>query len=548
MTDSGRISKLTVLSTMVPWTIDHGLTHKPTNMRKTNHYAWLLALSMPMTALAQEKVDLEMMKKIREEGLQRSQVMDIAFNLTDKSGNRLTNSAGYTRAANYAKDALTGWGVSNATLDPWGEFGKGWDLEKMYVAVTTPYYKPILAWPKTWTAGTKGLKNAEVLVVTVKDSAQIEAYKGQLKNKILIVDQLTEYKHSFRADAVRYTDSQLARMAAATPPPANPGRPGGGGFRGTPNPAVRAMALLKLMAQKEGAVGMFTTGIRNHDGTIFAQGGGAYKGTDPENFLDMALGIEDYNTILRLAKSGTPVKMDVDVKTKFQTRDLQGYNVIAEIPGTDAALKDEMVMIGAHLDSWQSGTGATDNASGSAVMLEAMRILKTLGVQPKRTIRIGLWSGEEQGLLGSRNYVKKTFADPATMQTLPAHEKFSAYYNIDNGTGKIRGIYLQGNASCKDIFSAWLEPFRDLGATTVTISNTGGTDHQAFDAVGLPGFQFIQDPIEYNTRTHHSNMDVYDHLVADDLKQIATIVAAFTYNTAQRDAKLPRKAMPKPRN
>lgn len=515
-------------------------------MRKTNRYAWLLALSMPIAAVAQEKVDQDMMQKIREEGLKRSQVMDIAFNLTDKSGNRLTNSAGYMRAANYAKEALTSWGVSNATLDPWGEFGKGWDLEKSYVAITAPYYKPIMAWPKTWTSGTRGSKSAEVIVIQLKDSTSLDAYRGQLKNKVIIIDQTNEYKHSFKADAVRYTDEQLARMAAATPPPPPTGGPQQ--FRGTQNPLARAMVLLKAMAKSEGAVGMLSTSTRNHDGTIFAQGGGAYKGNDPENFLDMALGIEDYNTILRLAKAGTPVKMDVDVKTKFQTKDLQGYNVIAEIPGTDPLLKDEIVMIGAHLDSWQAGSGATDNASGSAVMMEAMRILKTLGVQPKRTIRIGLWSGEEQGLLGSRGYVKKTFADPANMQPLPAHEKFSAYYNIDNGTGKIRGIYLQGNAACKDIFSAWLEPFKDLGATTVTISNTGGTDHQAFDGVGLPGFQFIQDPIEYDTRTHHSNMDVYDHLIADDLKQIATIVAAFTYNTAQRDAKLPRKAMPKPRN
>ena len=532
---------------------------KPTIMRKTNRYAWLLALSLPVAAFAQEKVDLLMMQKIREEGLKRSQVMDIAFNLTDKSGNRLTNSAGYMRAANYAKEALTGWGISNAQLDPWGEFGKGWELEKSYVAMTAPYYKPIMAWPKTWTAGTRGAKNGEVLVIQLKDSASLEAYRGQLKNKIIIPDQLIEYKHSFKADAIRYTDEELAKMAAATPT-------GGGGRGAAPQGgdtaqmrifreqmaarqnSQRALNLLKAMAKSEGAIAMITTGTRNHDGTIFAQGGGAYKGTDPENFLDMALGIEDYNTILRLAKSGTPVKMDVDVKTKFQTKDLQGYNVIAEIPGTDPQLKDEIVMIGAHLDSWQAGTGATDNASGSAVMMEAMRILKTLGVQPRRTIRIGLWSGEEQGLLGSRGYVKKTFADPANMQPLPQHEKFSAYYNIDNGTGKIRGIYLQGNADCKDIFSAWLEPFKDLGATTVTISNTGGTDHQAFDAVGLPGFQFIQDPIEYDTRTHHSNMDVYDHLIADDLKQIATIVAAFAYNTAQRDAKLPRKPMPKPRN
>ncbi len=538
------------------WTMDQP---KTTIMRKTNRYAWLLALSLPVAALAQEKVDMSMMQKIREEGLKRSQVMDIAFNLTDKSGNRLTNSAGYMRAANYAKEALTGWGISNAQLDAWGEFGKGWELEKSYVAMTAPYYKPIMAWPKTWTAGTRGLKNGEVFVIQLKDSASLEAYRGQLKNKIIIADQLVDYKHSFKADAVRYTDEELAKMAAATPTAAagRGGAPQGGDtaqmriFReqmAARQNSQRALNLLKAMAKSEGAIAMITTGARNHDGTIFAQGGGAYKGTDPENFLDMALGIEDYNTILRLAKSGTPVKMDVDVKTKFQTKDLQGYNVIAEIPGTDPQLKDEIVMIGAHLDSWQAGTGATDNASGSAVMMEAMRILKALGVQPRRTIRIGLWSGEEQGLLGSRGYVKKTFADPANMQPLPQHEKFSAYYNIDNGTGKIRGIYLQGNADCKNIFSAWLEPFKDLGATTVTISNTGGTDHQAFDAVGLPGFQFIQDPIEYDTRTHHSNMDVYDHLIADDLKQIATIVAAFTYNTAQRDAKLPRKPMPRPRN
>ena len=242
-----------------------------------------------------------------------------------------------------------------------------------------------------------------------------------------------------------------------------------------------------------------------------------------------------------------PVKMEVDVKTKFHTKDLQGYNVIAEIPGTDPALKEEVVMIGAHLDSWQTGTGATDNASGSSVMMEAMRILKTIGAQPRRTIRIGLWSGEEQGLLGSRGYVKKTFGDVATMQLTPAHEKFSSYFNIDNGTGKIRGIYLQGNEGCRDIFSQWLAPFKDLGASTVTISNTGGTDHLAFDAIGLPGFQFIQDPIEYDTRTHHSNMDVYDHLLEDDLKQIATIVAAFVYDAAQRDAKLPRKELPQAR-
>jgi hypothetical protein len=507
----------------------------------------LVALAFPLASAAQESVDQSVMQKIRTEGLQHSQVMDIAFNLTDKSGNRLTNSAGFSRAANYAKETLTSWGVAKATIDPWGEFGKGWDLEKMYFAVTAPYYKPLLAWPKTWTAGTKGLKKGTLLLVDAKDSAALEAYRGQLKGKIIILDQQNIYKHSFTADAKRYTDEELAAMAAAKPAaPRGAAAPidtaaqrrmrdamRAGGMGG----AARVLNLLKAMAVQEGAYAMVSTSTRNHDGTIFAQGGGSYKASDPANFLDMAVGVEDYNTLLRLAKSGTPVNFDLDVKSSFQDKDLQGYNVIAEIEGTDPVLKDEVVMIGAHLDSWQSGTGATDNAAGSAVMMEAMRILKAIGVNTKRTIRIGLWSGEEQGLLGSRGYVKKTF----TGDQAAAADKFSGYFNIDNGTGKIRGIYLQGNEACGPIFSSWLAPFKDLGASTVTISTTGGTDHQSFDGIGLPGFQFIQDPIEYNTRTHHSNMDVYDHLIEDDLKQIATIVAAFAYNTAQRDAKLPRK-------
>jgi len=512
-------------------------------MKKMIGLGIIALLAIPTINFAQE-VDASMMQKIREEGLQHSKVMDIAFNLTDKNGSRLANSEGYMRAANYAKETLSGWGVENSRLEAWGEFGKGWDLEKMYLAITAPYYKPLLAWPKTWTAGTKGLKKAGVIVVDVKDSASVVSYKGQLKGKLIIIDQATPYKQSFKADAVRYTDDELEKMAAATMQPSRPidtaqqrrmreqmSRSGG----------ARAMAILKEMAKEEGAVGMLTSAPRNHDGTIFSQGGGSYKAADAENFLDMAMGIEDYNTILRLAKSGTEVNMEAEVKTKFQTKDLQGYNVIAEIPGTDPTLKDEVVMIGAHLDSWQAGTGATDNAAGSSVMMEVMRILKATGAQPKRTIRIGLWSAEEQGLLGSRGYVKKTFMDPTTNTPNAAHEKFAGYFNIDNGTGKVRGIYLQGNEQCGPIFKSWLAPFNDLGAKTVTISNTGGTDHQSFDGVGLPGFQFIQDPIEYDTRTHHSNMDVYEHLSEDDLKQIATIVAAFAYNTAQRDEKLPRK-------
>ncbi len=515
-------------------------------MRKNIRLAVLLALAIPVHSYSQsENIDLAMMQKIRKEGLENSKVMDIAFNLTDKSGNRLTASPGFMRAANYARETLAGWGLTNAALIPWGEFGKGWELEKCYVAITAPYYKSLSAYPKAWTGGTNGLKKADIIVISAKDSAALEAYRGQLKGKVVVLDQLLTYQPSFKADATRFSDSNLAAMAAAKLQAPTQFPVGGRAAAGGARPLI---VILKEMAKTEGALAIFSSGTaRSHDGTIFAQGGGTYKATDPENLLDMVLGIEDFNTILRLAKAGIPVKMDMEVKTKFQTRDLNGYNVIAEIPGTDPTLKEEVVMIGAHLDSWQTATGATDNASGSSVMLEVIRILKTLGVQNKRTIRIGLWSGEEQGLLGSRAYVKNTLADPVSMILQPAHEKFSSYFNIDNGTGKIRGIYLQGNEACREIFTEWLAPFKDLGASTVTISNTGGTDHQSFDGVGLPGFQFIQDPIEYDTRNHHSNMDQYDHLLEEDLKQIATIVAAFVYDAAQRDAKLPRKELPKPR-
>ncbi len=504
----------------------------------------------PLATMAQdENVDTAAMSKIRTEGLDHSQVMDIIFHLTDASGPRLTSSPGYFRAANYAKQSLAGWGLQNAMLDPWGSFGKSWELQKSYLAMTAPYYKPLSAFPKAWVGGTNGLKSADVLLITAKDSAGLTEYKGKLKGKILILDRNDVYNQSFKADATRYTDAQLDSMANAKPPApldtaaqrrrreqfANQNRGG----------AARMATLLREMAKSEGAVAILSDVIRGHDGTLFVQGGGTYKMKDPENFTDVVIELEDYNTILRLLKANIPVKLDADVKTKFNTTDSLGYNVIAEIPGTDPTLKDEVVMLGAHLDSWQGATGATDNAAGSAVMLEAIRILKATGLQPKRTIRIGLWSGEEEGLLGSRGYVKKTFGDPATMQLTPAHAKFSSYFNVDNGTGKIRGIYLQGNEACRHIFEQWFKPFNDLGAKTITISNTGGTDHQSFDALGLPGFQFIQDPIEYDTRTHHSTMDSYDHLIGADLKQMATIVAAFVYDAAQRVDKLPRKDLPK---
>jgi len=519
-------------------------------MRKITPAAFLLLLSFPFVVFSQtENIDMAAMGKIRTEGLEHSQVMDIIFHLTDASGPRLTGSPGYFRAANYAKETLTGWGLVNSMLDPWGGFGKSWELQKSYLALTAPYYKPLNAFPKAWVAGTRGLKSADVILIAAKDSAGLDAYRGKLHDKILILDHNDVYKQSFKPDATRYTDTELDSMAALTPQPVDTAaqrrrreqflRQGGG--------QQRMLATLRQLAKDEGAVAILSDVVRGHDGTLFVQGGGTYKTTDPENFTDIVIELEDYNTILRLLKANIPVKLDADVKTKFYSQDTTGYNVIAEIPGTDPTLKDEVVMLGGHLDSWQGATGATDNAAGSAVMLEAIRILKTTGLQPKRTIRIALWSGEEEGLLGSRGYVKKTFADPATMQLTPAHAKFSSYFNIDNGTGKVRGIYLQGNEACRHIFEQWFAPFNDLGAKTITISNTGGTDHLSFDAVGLPGFQFIQDPIEYDTRTHHSTDDSYDHVIEEDMKQMATIVAAFVYDAAQRADKLPRKELPAPR-
>jgi carboxypeptidase Q len=304
--------------------------------------------------------------------------------------------------------------------------------------------------------------------------------------------------------------------------------------------------LNKLFNEEKPAL-VLSINPRGSDGTVFVQGGGEYGKDAPEGPANIMLSSDDYLRLQRLVNAGVPVEVEADVKTRFFDKDLKGYNVIAEIPGTDPKLKDEVVMLGGHLDSWQGATGATDNAAGCSVMMEAVRLLKAMNFKSRRTIRIALWSGEEQGLFGSRNYVKNHLGDPATMKLTPDQQNISAYYNLDNGTGKIRGIYLQGNEAVRPLFTSWLQPFNDDGASTVTINNTGGTDHLSFDAVGIPGFQFIQDPIEYDTRTHHTNMDTYDHLVPEDLKQASVIVASFVYNTAMRDEKIPRKDLPKPR-
>ncbi|HMK04018.1 MAG TPA: M20/M25/M40 family metallo-hydrolase [Ferruginibacter sp.] len=484
--------------------------------------------------------------KIKKEGLENSKVMDIAFHLTDVSGPRLTNSPGYLRAANWAKAELTKMGLVNVMLEPWGDFGQGWEQTRCYLAMTAPYYSTIIAIPRAWTGSTPGKKimSSEVILIKAKDSAELfQKYSGKLKDKIVMVYTPDTLRPSFSPDGLRYADSTLAKMASAVPDTSR--RRGPGNFN---RPQVQSIArLMGDFYKNEKPALVLSMSRAGNDGTLFVQNGGSYARDAENNYGWVMLSSDDFLRIQRLVDAGEKVELEADVKTKFYPSDLKGYNVIAEIPGTDPVLKNEIVMLGGHLDSWQGATGATDNAAGCAVMMEVVRIIKAAGLQPKRTIRIALWSGEEQGLLGSRGYVKMHFADPADMVLKPEHEKISAYYNLDNGTGKVRGIYLQGNAAAGPIFSKWLEPYYDLGARTVTINNTGGTDHQAFDGVGIPGFQFIQDPIEYDTRTHHTNMDTYDHLVAEDLKQASTVIAAFVYNTAQLDGKIPRKELPKPR-
>ncbi|HTE24421.1 M20/M25/M40 family metallo-hydrolase [Flavitalea sp.] len=509
-------------------------------MRKICISVSLIALSM--LTFGQEKIDQDMMQKIRAEGLNNSKVMDIVFQLTDVNGPRLMNSPGYLKAANYAKTTLAGYGLENSKLESWGEWGKGWELQKSYVAMTAPYYRPLIAFPKTWTGSTNGLQTGELLLLTAKTPEELKAFEGKLKGKIIIFPRTDTLIPTYTSDASRFTSEQLQTMADYDPKSAPTRAPGN--FRQAQGGGTGInLITLKEMAAKEGAIAIISTTPRGRDGTLFVQGGGAYSAAAPANFLDIVVAFEEYMSLYRLAAANVPVKLELDVKSRFTNEDTKGYNVIAEIKGTDKNLKDEIVMLGGHLDSWHASHGATDNAAGCAVMMEAVRILKTLGVKPRRTIRIALWGGEEQGLHGSRNYVKNHFTDTTLnpRRFNKEGDKVSGYFNLDNGTGKIRGIYTQGNAGVKDIFKQWLTPFNDLGATTVTLQNTGGTDHQAFDGVFIPGFQFIQDPVEYNTRTHHTNMDGYDHLQADDLKQAATIIAAFVYNTAQRDEKLPRK-------
>jgi len=526
-------------------------------------------------------------QRIKDEGMNRSQVMQTLSYLSDVIGPRLTASPGMKRANEWTRDQLTKWGLENAHLESWGPFGRGWTLKRFSAQVTEPVAIPLIAYPKAWSPGLDAPLTADVVYIDAKTEADLDKFKGKLSGKIVLTTAMRDVAAHFDAQGTRLNEKELLELADAPEP-----RPAGGGPRNFGNPAFRtafefANAKLRFF-QAEGAA-LLIDPSRGDGGTIFVQsaqvpspprdpnattpfrGTPPYDKSAPKITPQLVVAVEHYNRIVRMLQAGEPVKMTVDLSVAWQDADPMGYNTVAEIPGTD--LKDEIVMLGGHMDSWHSGTGATDNAAGVSVAMEAVRIIQALGLKPRRTIRIALWTGEEQGLLGSRAYVAQHFgslqnpatsAAPATggvnngmgggngngngaapagptLVTKPEYEKLSGYFNLDNGTGKVRGVYMQGNEGVRSLFRKWLAPFKEAGANTLTISNTGGTDHLSFDAIGLPGFQFIQDEIEYDTRTHHSNQDVFDRIQADDMKQAATIMAAFVYQTAMLDQKLPRK-------
>jgi len=514
------------------------------------------AVAALTTIIGDEAVNLEVVHRIRQEALQNSRVMDHLFYLTDVHGPRLTNSPGYFKAANWVVSQMQSWGI-DAKLDPWGPFGRGWEYTHFSVDMVEPSAASFIGVPLAWTPGTTGAMTGEAIVAIIANDTDIERYRGKLKDKIVFLGTGRELTMRTTPPGTRYTDQQLADIAAAAvagrgnnPPGARAAAAGARSAGPAPAPSAGTGGqsftnrLNQFFADEHVLALARPGGGQSDGGTVFAQAGGSRDPKDPLAPPSFALTPEHYNRVLRLLDNGIPVKLQVDIRARFIDDRMDSANVIAEIPGR--AKPREVVMVGAHFDSWHGGTGATDNAAGSAVMIEVMRILKTLNLPMDRTVRMGLWGGEEQGYFGSLAYVTDHFADRRAMTLKPEHSTFSGYFNIDNGTGKIRGVYLQGNDRMRPVFEDWFKPFADLGAGTISIRNTGGTDHTVFDAVGLPGFQFIQDPIEYDTRTHHSNMDVYDRVQAADLRQMAAIVASFVYNAATRPDLLPRKPLPAP--
>jgi hypothetical protein len=492
---------------------------------------------------AQEPVDLQIIQRIKVQAFDESQVMETTSFLTDVYGPRLTGSPNYLQAAEWSVERIKEWGIKKVSLESWGTFGNGWTMEKVSLEMIEPRYMFLIAYPKAWTPGTDSVVTGIPIFIDYESDDDMEKYKGSLKGAIIMLGKAREIEPKFEADAKRYSDEALDDLAKAPDPGAKPAR------------AEKREEFRNRMKQKkkyfnflkdEGVALILEPSQREHGTVRLGRGGSYEKGADPE-VPNLVIAVEHYGRLTRIMEKNIPLKLRSFVQNTFHDSDSLGYNVIAEIPGVDKKLKKEVVMLGAHLDSWHAGTGATDNGANCAVVMEAMRILKHIDAKPRRTIRMALWGGEEQGYYGSRGYIKNHFGDRSSMKLKPEHNYLSAYFNLDNGAGKIRGIYLQGNDAARPIFEAWLKPFNDMGATTVSIRNTGGTDHIPFNEIGLPGFQFIQDEIDYMTRTHHTNMDVYEHIIPGDVMQSAAIMASFVYHAAMRDGKIPRKEPPQPK-
>lgn len=504
--------------------------------------AILFTLLLTHVVIPQERVDESIVAQIKTEGFQRSQAMDTLAYLTDVFGGRLTGSPQLKKAQIWARDKMTAFGLSNAKLEQWGTF-VGWNVERFSAEMTSPTYDRLNVYPLAWSPPTNGVVSGTPTIVNIRSKADFDKYRGKLKNAIVFrgTFEQNSAESRFAVPTRRFTAEELAKDNAATDP-------AGDGINGGPtttyldeeNDWQAGLANQKAIIDflKSEGIAVLVEASRRPNGVLGVQG---YYTFDPsQNVPAFIMAREQYARIVRLAQQNIPVKVEFELKTNSQPSS-PAYNVIAEIPGSDPKLKDEVVLLGGHFDSWHSGTGAIDNGAGCVAIMEAVRILKAIGAKPKRTIRIALWDGEEQSYFGSVGYVSQHFGDPLGPTRKPEHEKLSAYFNLDNGSGKIRGIFLQGNEGVRPIFDSYLKPFNYLGASTLSILNSGGTDHMVFDAVGLPGFQFIQDPLDYDSRIHHTNIDVLEAAIEEDIKINAVIIASFAYHTAMRDERLPRK-------
>jgi hypothetical protein len=505
-----------------------------------------LAPSVPARA-AEEPVDLATLQRIFDEGLHRSQVMDTLSHLTDVIGPRLTGSPQLEAASAWARARLEGWGLANAHVERY-PFGPGWSLEHVSLRMVAPDTSPLSAWPRAWTPGTDGPVRGHVTVAKLESEADFEASKGKLAGRIALVSKAAEIKGLDQPLLTRLSDAELREHEQFAIP------------QGAPDRLARfqkrrrfAAALHRFLAEERPLAAIQASA---HEGGVIEVGGAGLRGTDdPRGVPQLVLAAEQYNRLLRLVERGIDVELELDVRATFHDKELTAPNTLGEIPGS-GPLKNEVVMLGAHLDSWHAGTGATDNAAGSAVVMEAVRILRAIGAQPRRTVRAALWSGEEQGLLGSRAYVAQHFAvrpestpeEPlrGPLKVLSGHARLAAYFNIDSGTGRVRGVLAQENLAAVPMLSAWIQPLRALGVGIVSPRRDFGSDHMAFDAVGLPAFSVLQDDVEYETLTHHTQLDVLDRVKRDDLVQASVVLASLVWQAAQRDEMPPRKALPPP--